>query len=180
MVGGFPLTAGSFVVSSPCVAQIDHDPGLELIFNSNDGYLYAYSLPGTYSPQSLVWSMGGSDPGRTCRYHGAGGSPPVAGSGRFLPQGFHLFPNPVNTLVGHSERVTVRYSLQRDCSVKITFYDVTGQEVRAFASAPQRGGFDAHTTLDISDLASGVYLCRVEATSGSESEVHMGKMAIIR
>jgi len=77
------------------------------------------------------------------------------------PLGFGLsqnFPNPFNPLT------TIGYSLPAASRVTITLYDVVGREVATLAEGIQLPGRRS-VVLDGSDLASGVYYYRMQATA---------------
>lgn len=68
----------------------------------------------------------------------------------------HLFPNPV------SHRSTVRYTLARPESVRLTLHALTGQLVRDFGPAqPQSSGVHTQTLELGSTLAPGIYWLRI-------------------
>jgi WD40 repeat protein len=74
---------------------------------------------------------------------------------------FEIYPLPA---AGH---LTLRYSLDRHASVGVTVTDATGR--RVLSSASERDGGEQHHTLDVGELAAGVYMIslRVGATVSS-------------
>ncbi len=75
------------------------------------------------------------------------------------PASFHLaqnFPNPFNPAT------TIRFSTPSAGKVKLTVYNLYGEVVRTLVNGEMAAG-DHLATFDGSDLASGVYFCRLEA-----------------
>jgi hypothetical protein len=98
--------------------------------------------------------------------------PPAAGE--LMPQSLaYNYPNPAE------DQTRIRYYLREDAEVNIRVYDLSGMLVDEF-SGPGEGQTDNEQLLDCSSLASGVYLCRVEAKSPNESKAVFFKMAIVR
>ncbi|MFN0158705.1 MAG: immunoglobulin domain-containing protein [Bacteroidota bacterium] len=76
-----------------------------------------------------------------------------------LPMEFALhqnFPNPFNPTT------TIRYDLPEAGQVSIVLYNVLGQEVRTIVEGYHNGGFH-QVRIDGHDLASGVYVYRIQA-----------------
>jgi hypothetical protein len=82
-------------------------------------------------------------------------------------------PNPARS------RATVEYGLPEASEVRLTVYDYLGREVARPVAERQPAG--RHTAaVDVSDLASGAYLVRFEARSGSESVTRTHKIIVAR
>ena len=79
------------------------------------------------------------------------------------------YPNPFNP------STSIRYSLQKSSSVKLTVYDIHGQEVAVLARGVKPAG-NYEVTFDAENLVSGVYLYRLEAGSFVETR----KMMLVR
>jgi hypothetical protein len=72
-------------------------------------------------------------------------------------------PNPFNPLT------QITYGLLEPCRVRLTIYNLLGQEVARLVDTEQRAGY--HTiTWDTSGLSSGVYLYRLEAGRFGETK----------
>ncbi|MGB6032802.1 MAG: fibronectin type III domain-containing protein, partial [Bacteroidota bacterium] len=95
------------------------------------------------------------------------------------PVGFGLsqnFPNPFNPLT------TIGYSLPAPSRVRLTLYDLVGREVATLVDGIQLGGRRS-VVLDGSDLASGVYYYRLQATAlegGAGSYSQTRKLLLLR
>ena len=78
-------------------------------------------------------------------------------------------PNPFTS------STTIRYDVPREAFVTLTVYDMAGRKVATLVSALQQAGaHQAH--LDGRNLASGVYLYRLEANG----RVSQGRMTLVR
>ncbi len=67
-------------------------------------------------------------------------------------------PNPFNPVT------TVEFGVERPTHVTVRLYDVRGREVRTLVDEGRDAGLHS-VVLNASGLASGVYLCRMEAGS---------------
>lgn len=81
------------------------------------------------------------------------------------------YPNPFNPTT------TIRYSIPNNLgtiqnlplqNVKLTIYDILGREVTTLVNEAQKSG-NYEVTFDASNLASGVYLYRLQSTTSSNS-----------
>lgn len=81
------------------------------------------------------------------------------------PKRFELqqnFPNPFNPVT------TFRFAVPRASRVTVKLYDVAGREIRTLVDREYEIGF--HTVpLSAEGLASGVYFCRMDADSFSQT-----------
>lgn len=79
------------------------------------------------------------------------------------------YPNPFNP------RTTIAFSLPQAQFVKLAVYDLTGRLVKTLVNGYTAAGTH-HATFDASDLASGVYVYRLEAGSYQQTN----KMALVK
>ncbi len=70
----------------------------------------------------------------------------------------HLFPNPL-----HSSELQLEYTLAEDKPVSIFLYNAVGQEVRRLLDGTRPGAGSYSHSFNVSDLASGIYTCRMQA-----------------
>ena len=88
------------------------------------------------------------------------------------PPGFSLggnYPNPFNPVT------TIPFSIQESSHVTLTVYDVTGRAVVRLVDGVRTAG--THSTIfDASNLASGIYLYRLEAGDFNAT----GKMVLMK
>ena len=84
-----------------------------------------------------------------------------------MPRGFSLeqnYPNPFNPLT------VIRYHLPVESKVRLTIYDVLGQEVKLLVDEIQDGGF-RQAEWDASGMATGIYFYKLTArqTDGGQA-----------
>jgi len=99
------------------------------------------------------------------------------------PHGFVLeanYPNPFNP------STTIGYKLSQQSSVKVTVYNLQGQEIKSFALGEQAAGsqkvvWDGRNS-DGAPLASGVYVYRVRAVSMQDGKIFdkSAKMVLLK
>lgn len=83
------------------------------------------------------------------------------------------YPNP-----NSGSYTTIRYYLNEPASVKIRIFDTAGTLVDQF-SAPGDGRVDNEKKWYVSSVASGVYLCQIEAKSDGGSESKIIKIMVV-
>jgi len=134
-------------------------------------------------PQSVVGSGGGESTGPSNRLVGTVGQAAigiVAGSSNIHEIGFWYQPGwimtdieqgdglPTSYWLGQNQPnpfnpvTTIRFALPAPGRVTIRLYDVAGREVRTLVDGELPAGWHQEV-LHASGLASGVYLCRMEA-----------------
>ncbi|MGB8658458.1 MAG: FG-GAP-like repeat-containing protein [Candidatus Zixiibacteriota bacterium] len=174
MVDGFPLPVNGAVTSSPILLNLDKDVNAELLTVSDDGFIYAWDLPGEYKKQNFPWTMYGHDAGHT-NYFPEDSLPPVRPvTGDLLPASMAFnYPNPANS------QTKIRYFLKQDAEVDIKIFDLSGMLVEEFPG-PGTGRIHNERPWDCSRFASGVYLCRVEAKSETDNQVVFFKIALVK
>jgi hypothetical protein len=168
VIPGFPLTVGGGVLSTPMVWDMDNDPSSsELLVGCDDGKLYAWSLPVGLSDS---WHRFHAD---ACQSGYRFGSDPWMTDDNKL-ENLYVYPNPVRKTSAkiRFKAVGLRYgnakvfNLAGDLVQDVSFdvYPCAENEVR----------------WDTSNLASGVYIIRVEARGLNGSKVLTCKAAVIK
>jgi hypothetical protein len=100
-------------------------------------------------------------------------APPIAGVDILPSERFYAYPNPA------SIQATVRFFSNYDCQVELKFFDLAGNLI----DAHQTSGYaftDNEFDWNCAGLASGVYLCRIEAKSGGRSQTQFCKIAVVK
>jgi hypothetical protein len=82
---------------------------------------------------------------------------------------YQNYPNPFNPIT------TINYTLQNNCNVKLTVFDVSGREVKKLVNQNQNSGRYS-VLFDASNLASGIYIYKLQAGSFEQSR----KLILIR
>jgi hypothetical protein len=81
------------------------------------------------------------------------------------------YPNPV------VQSTSITFNLPEDASVKVSVYDVLGREVRS-VTREMAAGAERTVRLQADGLSSGMYLLRVEASSGDQEWTDSGRMVV--
>ncbi|MFH1197099.1 MAG: T9SS type A sorting domain-containing protein, partial [bacterium] len=93
----------------------------------------------------------------------------------FLPKKLvYNWPNPVYDGV-----TNIRYFVSEDSKINIRIYDLAGSFVAELNNAA-KGGLESETIWNVSNIQSGIYLARVEATSGTKTDFAIIKIAVIK
>jgi len=170
----FPLAVGMPVNSSPFIADLDGDGDIDLGARGDDGYINIWDIQKQSADSLNIWPTYGRGPEHRF-YHPGGLSAPKNPSGILLSS-VYAWPNPTHSAVSH-----IRYKIGKEGETRIgiRIFDVAGNlmdEHHITARGPSDNEFD----WDCSSFASGVYIARVEAQYGSESEYKFTKIAIVR
>ena len=171
-VFGFPLSCAGPISSSAVVVDLDQDLKSELLVPAEDGFVYAWKLPWDFHPEKNPWPMEGHDPSHT-NYYPIENLPDLP-QFAFLPEKkVYSYPNPAR------DKAIIRYFLGEDAEVNIKIYDLSGDLVEELDQNGS-GGENNEKEWDCTKVASGVYLCRVEAKSLSQEEVVFCKIAVVK
>jgi len=170
---GYPYSTGGEVFSSPVAIDINYDNQVELLLVNREAFLFAWV------------QNAGEDDNRTWWYQPFSGfdnnsfyplilQPEGLPVSDLLPaQRAYVYPNP-NT----GNKTKIRYYLSEDARVDIKIFDLAGDLVDAFAG-PGQGKIDNEVSCDLSGISSGIYLCRIEASSSGTSAVKIIKIMVI-
>ncbi len=173
LLSGFPLSCGDTVASAGIVLDLNQNGTPELGFAAQDGQVYFFSLSTTFDTGSIFWGMLGENAAHTNSFP-SGSLPSVPGPAEFLvSNSVYSYPNPAQ------RQATIRYSLTQAAEVKIKILDLAGSVVDEISTSGQ-AQTDNEYVWDCSGVASGVYLCRLEADSQNSKKVAFCKIAIVK
>ena len=134
-------------------------------------YLSAWSISSVEG--KLYWSEEFGNPQNTSFVDAAENTNRI---NEFFPSGrAYNYPNPV-----YDGETFIRYYVSEDSKINIKIFDLAGDYVAELNDDAQ-GGMDNETTWNVTDIQSGVYLARIEATSNSgKSEHAIIKIAVVK
>jgi len=165
----FPISSGAKLA---CVPVLFNDRGkISLAVLDTSGSFSAWNIgptEGTY-----YWFELNGNSGNTSFINAASSSNFV---NEFFPENrVYNYPNPV-----YESSTNIRYYVSEDSKINIKIFDLAGGLVDEL-NDNALGGYDNETEWNVSDVQSGVYLARVEATGASgKSENKIIKIAIIK
>ncbi len=171
IVPGFPLTMGGGTHSTALAWDLDSNPKtIEIAVGGDDGKLYVWSLPVSNS-QPSSWFKFHADFANTGFVRG---HDDVYGDTPETISNLYVYPNPVRKIQGK-----IRFSAGDISSANCKVFNLAGDivqdmDVLAFPRT------DNEIKWDTSNLASGVYIIRVEARGTNGSKVLTCKAAVIK
>jgi len=171
---GWPLACAGGVNASPALVDVDGDGDIELLAGDETGWMYVWDLPARPEFEQLPWPFWGRDVGHSGAFPGES-LPPLPSAGELMPTAWvYNYPNPTR-----GSSTTIRYTLGQEAEVEIRIYDLAGDLVDELDGT----GY-AHTEneveWDLAGVASGVYLCRVEASGGGSTQTIFCKIAVVK
>jgi len=133
---------GFFVAETdPVIVSDGHGGALAFWYNTNFRELYSQNI-NSQGELGEVFTKPKTDDG-----------PPA------IPQNFRLFqnyPNPFNPVT------TIRFQIPKEQNVKISIFNLIGQEVERLVDQQMPAGFHS-VVWDASDISSGIYIITIEA-----------------
>jgi M6 family metalloprotease-like protein len=169
----FPLMATEGISAVPLAADIDGDGKVELAAGSDSGSFYVWKMPGPAS--GIKWP---------CAYHDACHTGLILDSELppwqprthtdSLVTKLYVWPNPAGA------SVNVRYHVNDADEVKLRFLDMSGEPAGADFDGQAVKDADNETTVDLTAIAPGAYIVRLEAKGAGRREVRFTKLAIVR
>ncbi|MCK5033248.1 MAG: T9SS type A sorting domain-containing protein [Calditrichia bacterium] len=173
LLNGFPLSAGGNVSDSPLLIDIDNDANLELFTINQNGDINGWQFDEGFSIDNLWWTQQFYSPENNL-YLTKHLMPVIPGFSELLPaRKVYNYPNP-----NIDDFTNIRYFLTEEANVNIKIFDLGGDIVDSF-NGPGNSGVDQQIEWNVSDIESGVYLCRIEAKSASKSDVRIIKIMVI-
>jgi M6 family metalloprotease-like protein len=172
LLADFPVSTGG-IVSTSCVAgDIDSDNFIELFLINESAHIYAWKLDATREGND-GWYQSSYDFTNNAfiqqRLTPAG----LAVADLLPRERLYNYPNPNRENLTH-----IRFYLREDADIHIRIFDLAGDLVKTFHTHGQ-GMTDNEIPWDLSDVTSGIYLCRVEAKSAKETDIRIIKIMVI-
>lgn len=168
----YQLSTGGSLSISPLVMQLDLDEELELMAVTDSGNVYAWQLQAPYNSENNIWLQANYDATNHVLINTFMEYQRISNALMPAKKVFN-YPNP-----NEGDITKIRYYLNETATVKIKIFDAAGDMVDEFAG-PGFGQTDNEIPWNVSDVASGVYLCQVEAKSQSKTESRLIKIMVI-
>ena len=182
-IEGFPVPSGAhgilpsgdtvLGVATPLHMRVG--PSGLLACSGGDGWLSAWEVG--WTDGSGYWPMAGgtADGSRYLTLNQLGPETPLSD---FLPPTrFYAYPNP-----GIGRSTTIRYYVSEPARVTMTIFDALGDKVKEISREVADGNRDDEVVWSLDDVASGVYHCRLEATStiSGKNAVAFKSIAVVK
>ena len=177
---GFPLLVPGPILSSPLIDDLDNDGTLELIIYTADGSAQLFHLETidpSYTGNKIIWGQLGGGPGNAGKLLQQPGEIATPTETSLLPAArAYLYPNPIR----NGDRARIRFFLLEPAEVSMTIYNPLGERVADLTHNNPMPNTDNEIAWDVSDYASGLYICRLQASNSTRTEVRFIKAAIIK
>lgn len=168
----YQLSTGGSLSVNPMVVQLDADEELELVAVTDNGNVYAWQLAAPYNAENNIWLQANYNSGNHVLLTNYSEYQKITNA--LMPaKKVYNYPNP-----NQDNFTNIRYYLNEPASVKIRILDAAGVLVDEF-SGPGFGQTANEIPWDVSNIASGVYICQVEAKSQSKTERQLIKIMVI-
>lgn len=168
----YAFVAGGKFAQSALPVQLDADAEIELMAVSNSGQVSAWQLPSGSENYSIIWGMENYNASNQAYFTYAPGSGGQLDA--LLPQAqFFNYPNP-----NISEHTNIRYFLTEKADVEISIFDVTGYRLKTINMVGKALTANEYK-LDVSEFASGVYICQLEAKAATRSSKKIIKIMVV-
>jgi M6 family metalloprotease-like protein len=170
---GFPFSTGAAMTGSLAAGDIDGDQIPEL-FASNGTALYAWKLSST-GQEAFTWWLQAMYNATNNQVVRRFLERVPSGVTELLPASkAYVYPNP-----NIEDYTNIRYYLKDDATVRINIFDLAGDLVAQF-NGPGEGSVDNEVRWQLNGISSGVYLCRIEATSDRDQAFQIIKIMVIK
>ena len=175
LLSGFPVLAPATPTTSPVLADVDNDGGIDIAVAAGDvlNLWRPAAWEGAFDAGTATgWTQagGGADGRRT---HASLTSGPADSTMAELLPGdrAYCYPNPARG----DEPARVRFYLSRGARVGLTVYDAVGERVETVTSDELLAAADNEISWSVQGYASGLYLCRLTARGegGARGEVQL-------
>ena len=174
LLANFPLSAGGNVTLSPILIQWDDDNAAELGVVTDSGRIYLWNVDGS-SVDGILWGQADLDGtgNKIFRVLSPGKPAPIESKDLLPANRVYNYPNP-----NQGDFTTIRFYLTATADVDIRIFDLSGNWVVGF-NLPGKANTDNEVRWDVSKVASGVYLCQVEAKAGGKTQRRLFKIMVV-
>ena len=154
------------------ITQLDGDPALELVSVSTGGVASSWEISQTNESSFVLWGQTNFNATNNAIYTFETSVSRIGND--LVPESrFFNYPNP-----NEGEITTIRYYLNDNATVKLRLFDASGYKVDEF-TGPGEAGTDNEVVWNVTDIASGVYLCQLEAKSDTKTERRLIKILVV-
>jgi M6 family metalloprotease-like protein len=171
ILSGFPLSSGG-QLSNTSLLLSEMADGYNISAVTKDGNFYSWKLADEKGTLDILWGMSNFKNSNNVLVDNLTVSAPTVDN--LLPENrVYNYPNP-----NSGDHTTIRYYLKEDAAVTIRILDMAGDMVVQF-NAPGYGGVDNEKIWDVANIASGVYLCQIEAKTDTETVNRIIKILVV-
>ncbi len=173
LLPGFPLSSGGTAIGSGIISDLDQDGRVEIVQTTQSGAVFAWQCPSGIAADGIVFGQSRLDPGNNNYIWNPPAGTVLPPESELLPtrRAFN-YPNP-----NQDDHTYIRYYLNADADVTINIFDLSGMVIDSF-DGPGKGNSDNEIRWNVSDVASGIYLCRIEAKSASDTQTRIIKIMV--
>lgn len=172
---GFPLTVGGKVLSTPLLTDLDGDSSdIELAVGCDDGNLYVWSIGSPVTVTRLHWPMFCGNQAHTGFIDWDPALRALSAKSGELIKNAYVYPSPAR-----GDHAKIRFFLENNAEVDVKIFNLAGELVRQY-SQPGQAMTENEVVWSLEQIASGVYIIRVEANDGTNAIVKTCKAAVIK
>ncbi len=176
LLDNFPLSSGAHVSLSPILLQWDDDNAAEVAVVSDSGRIYLWKLAGS-SVEDIYWGQANLNGTNNKIFRvSSSGKPMLSKDQNILPANkVYNYPNP-----NQGNFTTIRFYLSEEAEVTIRIFDLSGKLIRKTRKVGVPNT-DNEWQWNVEKVASGIYLCQVEAKSkkSGQSERRLFKIMVV-
>ncbi|MGK9476625.1 T9SS-dependent M6-like inactivated metalloprotease [Melioribacter sp. OK-6-Me] len=174
LLSDFPLSTGATLIVPPVLFRTnsqsitDFKSGIIYAAIDSNNYLNSWFIA-VENPSNGWHSIGGLNHSYTIQL------PERNESAEYFPESkAYNWPNPA-----YGNETYIRYFVAEDSEIEVIIFDAAGDYVTELRGVG-RGGFDNEIRWDVSDVPSGVYFARINASSLNKTATKLIKIAIIK